>query len=704
MRGISIRQQLVSSATAAVLLLAAAPPAGAATLTVPCTGDGGGAAGLVAQINAANQTTDPDTIALAPGCIYTVSTIDNYWYGPNGLPPIASLIIIEGNGATIERSWVPSVPEFRLFFVGASPDDPDTLGYTSPGAGSLVLRDLVLRGGHAKGGDSMGGGGGAGLGGAIFSQGSLALLRVTVMQNTAEGGSGGSGSTESYGGGGMGEDGRGAPLHTLGGGFGGAVSASHLPGGGAPNGLVAGGGGGFGINDFGGAPSGGGQRDGLGGGAAGGAGSGAGAAAELFSQQQDGGGGGGFGAGGGNSITFGVAMGNGGGGGVGGGGAGAGHRGYAGHGGFGGGGGGIAQEAGGGDGGFGAGGGLGGGLGGYGGGDGTKSNDVGDPGSGGGGAGMGGAIFNMLGDLAVTNSTIYGNEAIAGEGIFPGRGFGGAIFNLNGWVEIESSTLTANTAPSGAGGIYNLGYHGTPSRSARVTVRRSIIAGNFGSPSDISNQMPLFVAIGLGNATTAIIMTPEPNVINVVDNAGYAEGVAPITTPPALEPLADNGGLTPTAAPRPGSPAIDAGGSGCDAFDQRGFGRPVGAACDIGAVEVGARPPANPDTGPDVDPGPGLQETAPEAEPPQHSDVTPPQTKKRGGPARRAAERKVEFRFTSERGATFLCGLDKRELALCESPVTKQVAPGRHTFTVIAVDAAGNFEPTPARWKFTVLP
>ena len=54
---------------------------------------------------------------------------------------------------------------------------------------------------------------------------------------------------------------------------------------------------------------------------------------------------------------------------------------------------------------------------------------------------------------------------------------------------------------------------------------------------------------------------------------------------PLLGPLQDNGGATWTHAPQLGSPAIDAGGA-CQDSDQRGHSRPVGRACDIGAVEA----------------------------------------------------------------------------------------------------------------------
>ena len=56
-----------------------------------------------------------------------------------------------------------------------------------------------------------------------------------------------------------------------------------------------------------------------------------------------------------------------------------------------------------------------------------------------------------------------------------------------------------------------------------------------------------------------------------------------------LGELQDNGGVTPTVALQPGSPAIDAGSNPNNlATDQRGngFDRTIGEATDIGAFEV----------------------------------------------------------------------------------------------------------------------
>src|SRR5262249_18445256 len=134
----------------------------------------------------------------------TLTTIDNYWYGPNALPPIASTILIWCIGyATTIRAVHTGDPTpttanaFRLFYVSGGMELP---------AGSLTILNAVLQGGYAKGGDSGAGGGGAGMGGAIFNQGTLTLRSVSLIDNAAQGGLAGVLSVSAGGGGGMGED------------------------------------------------------------------------------------------------------------------------------------------------------------------------------------------------------------------------------------------------------------------------------------------------------------------------------------------------------------------------------------------------------------------------------------------------------------------------------------------------------------------
>ena len=129
-------------------------------------------ADLIADINAANAAGGANTITLAAASTFKLNAVNNYSYGPNGLPIIASDqdLTIFGNGATIQRS--NSDPAFRLFIV-------------APG-GSLVLSDMTLSGGFVPDNsftrEAQGGG--------IFSQGTLSLNRVTVQNCIAQGQSG----------------------------------------------------------------------------------------------------------------------------------------------------------------------------------------------------------------------------------------------------------------------------------------------------------------------------------------------------------------------------------------------------------------------------------------------------------------------------------------------------------------------------------
>jgi len=99
----------------------------------------------------------PDTIVLESGQTYTLSAVheaDPDGYGPVGLPPVSSVITIQGNGATIARDGEATA--FRLFHVTSS--------------GDLTLENLTLSGGWAQGGHGEDYGGGGGRGGAWVSR------------------------------------------------------------------------------------------------------------------------------------------------------------------------------------------------------------------------------------------------------------------------------------------------------------------------------------------------------------------------------------------------------------------------------------------------------------------------------------------------------------------------------------------------------
>jgi hypothetical protein len=170
--GRALQKHLARSVAGAALLLALMQGVGhAATITVTTTnpainGEDGTCSLIEAIVNANdNAATHPncpagtgaDTIVLPKGT-HAVSAVDNSTYGATGLPVIASVITIEGNGAKITRKGL--APLFRLMAVGP--------------AGELTLKDVTLTRGTA-----------AHDGGAIQNNGILAIQNSRISGNEA---------------------------------------------------------------------------------------------------------------------------------------------------------------------------------------------------------------------------------------------------------------------------------------------------------------------------------------------------------------------------------------------------------------------------------------------------------------------------------------------------------------------------------------
>jgi hypothetical protein len=107
----------------------------------------------------------------------------------------------------------------------------------------------------------------------------------------------------------------------------------------------------------------------------------------------------------------------------------------------------------------------------------------------------------------------------------------------------------------------------------------------------------------------------------------------------------------------------------------------------------------NADIEPDCD-GDGLGDETQDA----LADCAPPDTTITKGPKDRTKKRKATFEFsgTDARAvAGFECSLDGASFTSCVSPLTLKVKKGKHTFSVRAVDAAGNPDGSPATddWK-----
>lgn len=216
---------------------------------------------------------------------------------------------------------------------------------------------------------------------------------------------------------------------------------------------------------------------------------------------------------------------------------------------------------------------------------------------------MGGGFFqySVFDSMRFDRVLISGNRALGGGGATV-RG-GGATF--------QNSTITENAAKGG--GALDLQWlyahdRGGDHASNRVTLLNSTISRNRGG--GIFTNFSRFEVFARG--TILANTPPEENcVLSGPDPADVDSGGSNLDSgtgchfsffgdlsgvDPRLGPLADNGGPTLTNALLPGSPAIDAFvelppsffAPPCPSNDQRLGGRPVGAACDIGAYESGA--------------------------------------------------------------------------------------------------------------------
>jgi hypothetical protein len=217
---------------------------------------------------------------------------------------------------------------------------------------------------------------------------------------------------------------------------------------------------------------------------------------------------------------------------------------------------------------------------------------IGADGGVGGPGGAGGGLAVFAGTVTVTNSTIEGNKAGDGGtgGVGPfgstgGPGGNGGGFASTTWGTVSSTTIANNAAGSGGGGS---GVGGPGPGGA---------GGGVSGAAD-PNQTTL------QNSLLALNTSPGggPNCAGPVVDGGHnlafpADAVCPagfLSGDPLIGSLGANGGPTQTMALGAGSAALDqvpASGAGCPANDQRGIGRPQGAACDIGAFERQSDPP-----------------------------------------------------------------------------------------------------------------
>lgn len=236
----------------------------------------------------------------------------------------------------------------------------------------------------------------------------------------------------------------------------------------------------------------------------------------------------------------------------------------------------------------------------------------------------GGAIWNSdKASMTIARTTIFGNTALTGGGVFQDAGTtgggvltitastiaannatgttapvtgGGGILSEDGTVSISNSTISGNTAQTFGGGIGVLG--GTVDiRNSTIAKNAAIVEGG-GIDQDTGTGTVTVVStiIALNMAPTGpdfdgTVTSTGNNLFGNTSGTTIVGGTNDLTNVnPLLGPLANNGGPTLTHALLTGSPAINTGSNPAPLLttDQRGgaFARTFGAGTDIGAFEA----------------------------------------------------------------------------------------------------------------------
>jgi hypothetical protein len=219
------------------------------------------------------------------------------------------------------------------------------------------------------------------------------------------------------------------------------------------------------------------------------------------------------------------------------------------------------------------------------------------------------AVHNTMGGTMVINSsTIAGNEVTDGGSVLndsgANMGINGSTISGNGSAAAVNNqmgstlTLTNSTISGNAGmGVVTLG---------NLTLMHATIAenGDTGLYANATINLRMHNSLIENNGAQDCTFQLNASITLTLEGLNLSDGSClsiygghqerPPEGDAFLGPLADNGGPTLTHALLEGSPAIDAATGFCPDTDQRGYTRPAGSACDVGAYESNASPPLFP--------------------------------------------------------------------------------------------------------------
>lgn len=174
--------------------------------------------------------------------------------------------------------------------------------------------------------------------------------------------------------------------------------------------------------------------------------------------------------------------------------------------------------------------------------------------------GEGGASSPTLANVTFADNEASTGSALVNNGSFSGEASPGLL----------NATFSGNIAKDTGSAIVNIGD--SMGTSAPVFANTILWGDQPSSAPEVSNsnaQPVIFRSVVQGGCPAAATCTDL------------------ITSDPLLSALGYHWGFTPVMRPSMGGSAVDAGDDAtCAPIDQRGFARPQGAHCDIGAVEL----------------------------------------------------------------------------------------------------------------------